>query len=36
MLYYKYVINVASVFVPLEANVLPAWELVCLFLLKMG
>ena len=27
--------DIASVFVSLEANVLPTWELVCLFLLKM-
>ena len=36
MLYSKYFINIASVFVLLEANVLLTWELVCLFLLKTG
>ena len=27
---YKYFINIASVFVPFEANVSPIWEMVCL------
>lgn len=36
MSYYNYFINIASVLVPFEANVLPTWELVYLFLLKIG
>ena len=36
MLFYKDFINIAYVFVSLKANFLPAWEMVCLFLLKMG
>ena len=36
MSYYNYFINIAPVLVPFEANVLPTWELVYLFLLKIG
>ena len=36
MSYYNYFVNIASVLVPFEANVLPTWELVYLFLLKIG
>ena len=36
MSYYKYFISIASVFVWVEASVLPTWELVCLFLLNIG
>ena len=36
MSYYKYFISIASVFVWVEASVLPTWELVCLFLLNIS
>ena len=36
MLYYKYFINIASIFAPFLANIYPTWELVCLFLLRLG
>ena len=36
MPYYKYFINIASVFIPLEANILPTRELVCLFSFILG
>ena len=36
VIYYNYFINIASGFIPFEANVLPTWELACLFLLKIG